>query len=60
MKLLALYLLLEPSEGILHGMLPATLPDIESEIYVLLFQKKRMFSSKLSNPQFMCIVSSVP
>ena len=33
-----MYLLLEPSEVFadLHGMLPATLPDIESEIYALL------------------------
>ena len=25
----------------MHSVLPATLPDIESEIYVLLFQKKQ-------------------
>ena len=35
-KLLALYLLLDANEVFLQGMLPATLPDIESEIYVLL------------------------
>ena len=45
----------------MHGMLPATLPDIESDIYALLFQKKnRVSSSKLSNLQFMFVVSSVP
>ena len=59
-KLLALYLLLEASEVFLHGMLPATLLDIESEIHVLLFQKNRVSGSKLSNLQFMFIVSSVP
>ena len=31
----------------MHGVLPATLPDIESEIYVLLFQKNRVSGSKL-------------
>ena len=61
MKLLALYLLLEPCEVVfanMQGMLPATLPDIESEMYALLFQKKTVSSSKLSNPQFMLIVGS--
>ena len=35
-----MYLLLEPSEAFanLHGMLPAILPDIETEIYVLFFK----------------------
>ena len=41
-------------------MLPATLPDIESEIYALLLQKNRVSGSKLSNPQFMFTVSYVP
>ena len=39
-----MYLLLEPSEDFfanMQGMLPATLPDIESEIYALRFQKKQ-------------------
>ena len=40
-KFLALYLLLDTNEVFLYGMLPATLPDIESEIYALLFQKKQ-------------------
>ena len=44
MKLLAtMYLLLELGEGFfanMQDMLAATLPDIESEIYALLFQKK--------------------
>ena len=31
-KLLALYLLLDANEVFLHGRLPPTLPDIESEI----------------------------
>ena len=61
MKLLALYLLFDANEVFLHGMRPATLLDIESEIHVLLFQKKNKVSgSKLSNLQFMFIVSSVP
>ena len=38
-------------------MLPATLLDIESDLYALLFKKNRVSSS---NPQFMFIVSSVP
>ena len=46
----------------MHGMLPATLLDIESEIIIcIIFPKKNKVSdSKLSNPQFMFIVSSVP
>ena len=47
MKLLASYFLLEPSEDFLPTckvaiyMRPATLPDIESEIYVHYFSKKK-------------------
>ena len=61
-KLLALYLVLDANEVFLHGMLPATLPDIESEIIICItFPKKNKVSgSKLSNLQFMFIVSSVP
>ena len=59
-KLLALYLLLDANEVFLHGSLPPTLLDIESEMYVLLFQKKKVSGSKLSNLQFMFMVSSVP
>ena len=40
-KLLALYLLFDAKEDCLHGMWPATLLDIEIEIYVLLFQRKQ-------------------
>ena len=41
-----MYLLLEPLNPVnffadMHSMLPATLLDIESEIYTLLFQKKQ-------------------
>ena len=59
MKLLALSLLFDANEVFLHGRLPPTLPDIESEIYIT-FQKNKVSGSKLSNPQFMFIVSSVP
>ena len=60
-KLLALYLLLDANEVFcMVAMRPATLLDIESEIYVLLFKKNRVSGSKLSNPQFMFVVSSVP
>ena len=41
-----MYLLLESSEGfsnMQHNMLPATLPDIESEIIMYYFSKKFMF-----------------
>ena len=40
-KFLAMYLLLVPNEVFadMQDMLPAKLPDIESEIYTLLFQK---------------------
>ena len=40
----------------IFGMLPATLPDIESEIYALPFQKKTVSGSKLSNLQVMSFV----
>ena len=41
----------------MQGMLPATLLDIESEIYS---KKNRVSCSKLSNLQFMFTVISVP
>ena len=59
-KLLAVCRLLELSEVFFADMLPATLPDIKCEIHALLFQIDGVSSSKLSNPQFMYIVSSVP
>ena len=58
-----MYLLLEPSFfDNMHDMLPAALPDIESEICIwITFPKKnRVSGSKLSNPQLMLTVSSVP
>ena len=63
MKLLAMYLLLKSSEFFCQNamcMLPATLPDIESEICALLLKKTGVSGSRLLNPQFMFIVSSMP
>ena len=47
MKLLAMYLLLEPSEAFFtdtHGMLPAALPDIEN-YYVILAKSIFLFTT---------------
>ena len=59
-KLLALYLLLNANEVFLHGRLPPTILDIESEIVYYVSKKKKVSGSKLSNLQFMFIVSPVP
>ena len=52
--------LLNANEVFLHGRLPSTLPDIESEIVYYVSKKNKVSGSKLSNLQFMFIVSSVP
>ena len=51
-KLLAMYLLLELSEVFfanMQDMLATKLPDIESEIYALLFQKNRVSDQMCSS-----------